>query len=582
MVLRATRRFIWSISLFFLGFLTFPSWVLAQTAGIVKSYFVNAQLPYHNAVLDSTGRLLAWYHPEENLGYDNFVRMDWDLLEHKVPLDELDGVKVYLVHPVYDVNSRQGKLTMWQHNPPSTFAHLMDMFVGYYPYSGDTEAAKVMREMLDYQLAHGTTPDDWNWAGVPFPTSCIGDKEYGHCLQDMPREFYGGIETDKVGELGLSYVQFYEFTGESKYLQAGVKCGDQLAKHVRPGAATHTPWAFRIDARTGAVIDGEEFGGMVVAPVRLCDELIKLKAGNTPEYKKARDIAWEWILKNPLNKASAAWDKWSGYYEDQPKDTENVNDMDSMLAAYYILSRDDPARVDPNWRVHVRHLIDRSRLLLGRGPFFGAWGIDEQLRPDDLPAGGGDQSLRAFKGALLGTDNRGCCTSVGLVCRTSQWGAINAMFYDKTDDGQAFEDAFRSLNYATYFQLSDGAISCCGLDFDEYWFEDGHSDAGRSFVWALGAVPEFAPLGQSHLLRSSSIVKAVKYGGRLVEYTTFDDSGVEVFRLNFKPTGITAGKVSLRQRNDLGEDGYTIKELAGGDYEVRVRRSGATQIALKG
>jgi hypothetical protein len=207
-------------------------------------------------------------------------------------------------------------------------------------------------------------------------------------------------------------------------------------------------------------------------------------------------------LKNPLNKESAAWDKWSGCYEAQSKDPENVNDMDSMLVAYYILSQEDPARVDPSWRVHVRHLIDCSRLLLGRRPFFGAWGIDEQLRPDDLSIGAGDQSLRTFKGALLGTDNRGCCTSVGLVCRTSQWGAINAMFYEKTGDGQAFEDAFRSLNYATYFQRSEGAISCCGLDFDEYWFEDGHSDARRSFVWALGAVLEFAPVGQNHLRRS--------------------------------------------------------------------------------
>jgi hypothetical protein len=574
-------------SAMFLGVVVFglqvaPQLTVAQTAVTLKDYFVNAQLPYHNAVLDPAGWLLAWYQPEKNMGYDNFVRMDWEFLEHKVPLDKVDGVKVYLVHPVYDVNSGQGKLTMWQHNPPSTFAHLMDMFVGYYPYSGDTDAADVMREMLDYQLAHGTTPGDWAWPGVPFPTSCIGDKEYGHCLQDVPREFYGGIETDKIGELGLSYIQFYEFTGERKYLDAGIRCGDQLAKHIRPGDATHTPWPFRIDAHTGTVIDGEEFGGMIVAPVRLFDELVKLEAGGTAEYKKARDIAWEWILKNPLNKASAAWDKWSGYYEDQPKDTENVNDMDSMLVAYYILSQDDPARVDPNWRVHVRHLIDRSRLLLGRGPFFGAWGIDEQLRPDDLPAGGVDQSLRTFKGALLGTDNRGCCTSVGLVCRTSQWGAINAMFFDRTSDGQAFEDAFRSLNYATYFQRSNGAISCCGLDFDEYWFEDGHSDAGRSFMWALGAVPAFAPVGQSHLLRSSSIVKRVKYANRLVEYTTFDDSGVEVFRLNFKPTDITAGKISLRPRNDLAGNGYTIKGLAGGDYEVRLRRSGATHTVLKG
>lgn len=329
--------------------------------GKKQSFYVNAQLPYHDAVLDSTDKLLAWYHPEKSLGYDNFVRMDWDFLEHRVPIDALGGVRVYLLHPVYDIKTLQGKTTMWQHNPPSTFSHLMDMFVGYYPYSGDQDAAKVVREMLDYQLAHGTTPADWAWPGVPFATSCIGDKEYGRCMQGKPRrDFYGGIETDKIGELGLSYVQLYEFTGDKKYLQAGIQCAGQLVKHARRGDATHTPWPFRLDARTGDVLNGEEFGGMIVAPVRLFAELIKIGTGDVAGYERVRDLAWRWILEHPLNKQSPAWNQWSGYYEDQPKDTANVNDMDSMMVAYYILSQDDPASVDPQWRVHVQHLLDEA------------------------------------------------------------------------------------------------------------------------------------------------------------------------------------------------------------------------------
>ncbi len=70
---------------------------------------------------------------------------------------------------------------------------------------------------------------------------------------------------------------------------------------------------------------------MIVAPVRLFDELLRLGEGESAAFKKARDTAWQWVLNNPLNKGSAAWDKWSGYYEDVPKDTENVNDMTSMM-----------------------------------------------------------------------------------------------------------------------------------------------------------------------------------------------------------------------------------------------------------
>jgi len=74
----------------------------------------------------------------------------------------------------------------------------------------------------------------------------------------------------------------------------------------------------------------------------------------------------------------------------------------------------------------------------------------------------------------------------------------------------------------------------------------------------------------------------VTYGNRLVDYTTFDSSGIEVFRLNFRPIDIAAGEISLRLRNDLAEDGYTIRELGGGDYEARLRRSASTHVRLKG
>jgi hypothetical protein len=32
------------------------------------------------------------------------------------------------------------------------------------------EALQAVREMLDYQLAHGTTPSGWEWPEVPFAT----------------------------------------------------------------------------------------------------------------------------------------------------------------------------------------------------------------------------------------------------------------------------------------------------------------------------------------------------------------------------------------------------------------------------
>ena len=565
------------------GLAVFLIILAASKAPAADTVYLNAQMPWHEAVLDSHGLVLAWYHPEKNLGYDQFLRSDWDFMEHKVPIDTTTGVKVYLTASMFDAVTLQG--SNWQTNPASTFAHFTDTVLGWYPYSGDTESVNVVREMLDYQLAHGLTPADWEWARVPFATACLHDKEYGRCIQDMPQTFYGGIETDKVGELGLSFVEFYELTGDRKYLEEGLNCANQLAKHVRAGDAFHTPWPFRVDARKGEIIATEEYGGMIVAPVRLFDELIRIGEGDSASYKKARDLAWQWILNNPLNKKSAAWSQWVGYYEDVPKDTIDQNDMSAMMTAYYILSHDDPASVDPGWKEDVGYLLDRTRELLGRGPFFGAWAIDEQLRPDGAQLGAAsadsEVTVQTRGTAVLRSYGRGCCSRAGLVCRTSQWGALNSMYYEKTHDGRAREDAFRSLNYATYFIESNGKINCCGARImPSYWFEDGYADAGRSFVWALGAVPEFAPIGQDHLLRSSSVVQKVDYAPQRIGYRTFDKSATDVLRLSFKPGRVSAGNTALALRTDLTQDGYTLQSLSEGDYVLRIRHSASNEILV--
>jgi hypothetical protein len=460
---------------------------------------------------------------------------------------------------VFHEETLQG--TNWQHNPAMVYGTMTESLIAWYPYSGDEEAAGVVREMLDYELAHGTTPADWEWAGVPFATSCDDEPEYGRCIQNMPRAFYGGIETDKVGALGYGYLLFYEMTGERKYLDAALRAADALAKHVRPGDDEHTPWPFRVDAKTGAVLALEEYGGEIVDPVRLFDELIRLGEDKAGVFRKARDTAWKWLVEHPLERSSKAWNKWSGYFEDVARNTENVNQALPTITAYYILNREDPADLDRQWAAHVGHLIDWVRQRLGRGPFLGSWAIDEQGTPD----------------------GRGCCSRAGLGSDTSRWGAINALYYEKTGDTQAREDAFRSLNYATYFAADDGKISCCGLGFGgQYWFSDGYSDYLRHFNWAMGAVPEFAPAAEDHLLRSSSVVRKVKYGARMIDYATFDPAGTQVLRLTYRPVRVTSGEAALWERQDLRDAGFTVQQLAGGDYVVRIRHLKSGEISIRG
>ena len=246
-------------------------------------------LPWHAPVVDSSGKLLAWYHPERDAGFDHVLRVGWDFLERRVPVDRRAGVRVYEAWPVFDPSTLQGKY--WQHNPAFLQAGFVDSLVAWYPYSGDRRAIATVRALLDYGLAHGRTPYGWAWPRVPYATSCGGARSYGGCLAGLPPSYANGIEPDKVGLLGLGYLRFYQLTGDRAYLQAAVRAGNALARHVRAGSASRTPWPFRLDGRTGRVLGGAEFGGLVVAPIELLDELVRLRAGNVDRLVRARETA---------------------------------------------------------------------------------------------------------------------------------------------------------------------------------------------------------------------------------------------------------------------------------------------------
>jgi hypothetical protein len=519
-----------------------------------RPLLVNARLPWHAARVDGEGKLEPWYRSAGGLGYDHVLRLGWNFVERQVPDDPRTGRKVYLEFPVLDERTLHG--TYWQHNPASLYASFVDSLLPWYAYSGDRRAIGVVREMLDYQLVHGTTPAGWEWPDVPFATSCAGAREYGRCLAGLPRGFYGGIEPDKVGLLGLGYVRFYELTRERRYLRAAIRCATALAQHVRVGDARHTPWPFRIDARTGRTLAGAEYGGMIVAPVWLFDELIRLRAGADASFRHARALAWQWLLHQPLNPRSPAWNRWSGYYEDVRYDPRDVNQASPTMTALYLLAH---RSADARWETHVRGLLAWVRAYLGRGLFLGAWGIDEQRAP------GGN----------------GCCSPAGLGSDTSRWAAVNALLAERTGDPDARAAAVRSLAYATYFARDDGLVSCCGVGGRyAYWFSDGYGDYLRSFSWAMGGLPELAPEGQDHILRSTSVVRWVSYRRRRLAYRTFDRRAVEVLRLSYRPSGVFAGTRRLPLRRDLAREGFQLRTLPGGDVVVRVRHDRARLIRI--
>ena len=96
----------------------------------------------------------------------------------------------------------------------------------------------------------------------------------------------------------------------------------------------------------------------------------------------------------------------------------------------------------------------------------------------------------------------------------------------------------------------------------------------------MGAVPEWAPKRENHLLRSTSVVTAVDYGPRLVAWTTFDGDATETLRLTSRPASVTAGGRPLSARDDLRGEGFVVRPLTGGGVVLRVRHRSAGPVAV--
>jgi hypothetical protein len=530
--------------------------LLAIGAGAVvdaRSGFATSQTLFGRPVhLDRHGKLLAW--PPVDSPYAHVADLAWRALETKFPVQD-NGLETWLAYSRFDPTTFEG--VAWPHNPAGFYAMLTDSAVLWYAFSGDAAAVSVARKALDYQLSHGTTPPDWDWGRVPYASSGAGDVDYrggddSWCDSCGRADGIGVIEPDKIGELGVAYLQMYKLTGEARFRDASVACADALAKHVRAGNERESPWPFRVYAETNVV--REQYSSNVVGALTLFEELERLGVGRVADYARSRKLALRWLLTVPF-----ANDAWSGYFEDvdiHSDPEENVNQYSAMRTARWLLAHPE---VDPSWHAHVTHLIAWTAERFGgdtpteRGMQWGATVISEQH--DDT--------------AKMGS-------------HTARFGATLALWSEVTGDPAAREAAARSLNWATYACREDGVVSVAEDLHEGWWFSDGYGDYIRHFLLAMAAVPEWAPRSQSHLLSSTSVVRHIEYDAHRIAWTTFDADSEESLRLSFRPSRVVAGGNALPRRKTLDRDGYVERALSSGGFLVRIRHSSAGDVTVHG
>ena len=527
------------------------------------------RLMWHEVRLDGKGKLLAWF--ETGAPYDRIIRNAWEAFKN-IPAQS-DGYRTYLTHPTFygpnDPAHPAFSGRPWVHHPAGLFAMLTDSAILYHAYSGDRVVLERAREMLDHILTHGTTEASDAWASVPYACANAGQVEYRgaddriYCDQENHTpcgrgDGVGFLEPDKIGELGHAYLSFYEVTLEKQYLRAALHCADALAKHVRPGDESHSPWPFRVDARTGMKIR-EEYTANTIGPIRLFDELLRIKSGNTREYRRARWLAWNWLMTYPVRNQV-----WTQYFEDvliYPDYRTNLNQYSPLETARYLLQHPE---LDPAGRAQAKEILD---WVTG---FFAA----DSVTMAGIPEKGRQWGAEVLSEQVNDMDK--------MSSHTARYASVRALWHEVTGEPDARERAFRSFNWATYSSRENGLVKTSLDEGTGYWFSDGYGDYMRHFQRGMASVPEWAPADEDHLLGSTSVVRSIRYGKQEISYVTFDRRSREVLRLRREPVAVRAGKIALTRLTgpDSSRQGYSVKPVAQGGVVLRIahRRSGAITI----
>jgi hypothetical protein len=262
-------------------------------------------------------------------------------------------------------------------------------------------------------------------------------------------------------------------------------------------------------------------------------------------YKKASGIAWDWLYsaEGPIKTSI-----WKGYFEDIRFDSINLNRVNNspMEFARYLLKN---PQYDKEITTTVPSLV---------------WWVKNTF---------GERGMNAIN------EQTGCYLPMG--SHTSRYASICAMWYERTRDPWYKEEAYRFFNHASYMAEPDGVVQTGHNWGAEIWFSDGYTDYIRHFMEGISAVPEWAPAGENHLLKSTSVVQKIKYTAKQITYQTFDNDAMEVLRLTAKPLSVLVNATGIRETNDGATEGWTWEPLGtGGVLRVHHVKAGTVSINL--
>src|SRR5665647_2482549 len=505
----------------------------------------------HQVVLDNSAKLLPWFYPREK-AYDQFLRIRWDFIKTKVSNspgpEPRSNYPQYYFYASFEIKDGKMEIRDWMNDVAEKIPNWFENARLYYAYTGDSSVMKIVKDLIDYSLDHGTSPSTFAWPNFPYTTTNPGDIEF-RGFSKQGKLVLHEIQVDHAGDMGLTYFRMYLFSGEKKYLTAALNVANVLASNARVGTSEKSVWPYRVIMDSGKIT--AEYGANWAGCYMLFEHLIKANLGNVTAYKDALTKTKDFILQFPMK---------TGYWTDGHTDTDvNSNSYKSNLSASNTtLCMFDYPGLNPNWKEDIPMLIK--------------WTEDNfvfRCAPGEPPTQWGANLVGEQDAYLPKMDYQ-----------TARYASQCARWYAISGDETYKEKAFRSLNWVTYCNTDEGQAIESPVSSIDTWWSDCYGECPRMFYHAFAGVPEWAPPAENHILYSEGILKKVRYASNWIAYKATKAKDVEYLRLAFKPQTITLNGARLSLLTKPGKEGYILKSLGKGDYAIQIYRFNSGEVVI--
>ena len=321
----------------------------------------------------------------------------------------------------------------------------------------------------DYLTSWTLTPAAGAWANIsrstglniewPLITASQGDITFGlNC-----------IETDRVAMTGFALLKLFEVVPDARYLTQAVRSARVLAAKQVAGNATDAPWPFRVDAVTGAFLNGHK-NGESAFPLRLFRALAAAPY-SMAEFSAPAERLWAWVrdfqLPTAIPNVSKADALFVNFFEDRETTLDNNRNSWTAMELARLLVEEREA-LDIDWRAHVEDIFSYALALFGHASGVGNATIMGEQDDDNKPWGGANSKLAgvaskyacaggpAWYGALgrLNANHMAHYTDPADGCRSAEAYLVNAA----PTRGGWTEDGWLDVlhNLVDYLDAEDG------------------------------------------------------------------------------------------------------------------------------